>query len=138
MIEGTAKCLQRNLAKVPTAERDALIEVAATAAAGRLRAVASLMKNAAFAGEEEWRLVTHDVRGPRVAKKHLVPLQMGYRVVDDRVVPYQDLVFDLLPATEIVLGWSASMAPDDQGLAELVQNTCGQLEVRRSTVPVRR
>jgi hypothetical protein len=71
VIEGTAECLQRSLANVSVAERDALIEVAATAAAGRLRAVVPLMKNSAFAGEEEWRLVTHDVRGPRVQKNHL-------------------------------------------------------------------
>jgi hypothetical protein len=27
---------------------------------------------------------------------------MGYRVVADRIAPYQELVFDLLPASEIV------------------------------------
>lgn len=95
------------------------------------------MKNLAFAAEDEWRLITHDVKGERVRSEHLVPLPIWYRSVSNRVVPYQALGFDQLPAPEIVLGWSAAMAPDDRRLSELVQNTCGNVEVRRSNVPVR-
>jgi hypothetical protein len=95
------------------------------------------MKDSAFAAEEEWRLITHDLRGGRIPAEHLVPLPMGYRTTSDRVVPFQELVFDHLPAREIVLGWSAAMEPGDLGLDELMRNTCGSLDVRRSTVPVR-
>ena len=137
VIQGTAGALEHCLVDLEAAEGDALKEVAAHIAAGRLWALASLMKNPVFAAEGEWRLVTHDLRGERIPNEHMVPLRMDYRATSGRVVPFQELVFDHLPATEIVLGWSAAMEPNDQGLDELMHNTCGTLTVRRSTVPVR-
>jgi len=137
VIEATASCLSRNVSKFRGAEGDALVEVAANIAAARLRFIPPLMKHPGFETEEEWRLVTHDVGGQRVDGESLVTLPMGYRAVADRVVPYQELVFERLPATEIVLGWSAAMRLDDEGLGELMQNTSGKLKVSRSSIPVR-
>lgn len=137
VIEATGQYLAHNLPHFTGAERDDLIAVAAQITAARLRAIASLMKHPAFSPEEEWRLITHEVRGERVNREHLVPLPTGYRVVSERIVPFQELVFDRLPVMEIVLGWSAAMEPNDQGLDELLQNTCGKLKISRSSVPVR-
>lgn len=137
VIEAMGECLLRNLPNFTGTQRDDLIAVAAHIAAARLRAVTSLMKHPAFGAEDEWRLITHDVRGKRVSREHLIPLPIGYRVVSERIVPFQELVFDRLPVTEIVFGWSAAMEPDDQGLDELLQNTCGKLKISRSSVPVR-
>jgi hypothetical protein len=137
VMESTATCLQQNLPKVTGSEVTDLIDVAAHIASARLWAVAPLMKNQSFAPEEEWRLITYDVKGERVRSKYLTPLPMGYRTVSGRVVPYQELVFDQLPAIEIVLGWSAAMSPDDPGLAQLLRGTSGDVKIRRSPVPVR-
>lgn len=137
VISATATCLAKHLLTVQEAERDELVKVAAHIAAARLRAVASLMKHPAYCAEEEWRLITHDVRGERVNRDRLVELPIGYRVVAGRIVRYQDLVFDHLPATGIVLGFSSAMAPDDPGLDELLRNTGMALPITRSEVPVR-
>lgn len=138
IINATATRLVSALPSVQETERVDLTKVAAYIAAGRLRAVASLMKHPAYREEEEWRLITHDVRGERVDPDRPTPLPFGYRVVAGRVVPYQDLVFDHLPATGIVLGFSSSMALDDPGLKELLKNAGLDLPIARSDVPVRR
>lgn len=137
VISRTATCLEKHLPTIPEVEKDELMKVAAHIAAARLRAVASLMKHPSYSAEEEWRLITHDVRGEQVNRDRLVQLPTGYRAVAGRIVPYQDLVFDRLPATGIVLGFSSTMVPDDQGLNELLKNTGMTLPITRSEVPVR-
>jgi len=55
-----------------------------------------------------------------------------------RVVPYKELVFNVLPAIALVLGASAPIRQDLLGLEVLMEETLGApIEVSNSPVPVR-
>ena len=97
-----------------------------------------MLKSSAFANEEEWRLISHDVRVDGNEPRHGVPLAIKFRASGGRVVPYFDYTFGDLPITSLVLGASRPMLTEESGLTIMLRETCAQaVAITRSTVPVR-
>ena len=117
-------------------------KIAADMTATYLRLLSPRMKHPAFSAEEEWRLLAHDLR----SGKNGSPLnEFGKsatvltRPRGNRVVPYVELHFDSLPITEIILGASCPISPDDQDLRKLLDESLPgkTIEITRSSVPIR-
>jgi hypothetical protein len=89
--------------------------------------------------EEEWRLITYDLRVDGREHKGLITLPTNFRTAAGRVVPYCEYSFDEVPITDLVIGASFPMAEEDPALDTLFRNTVkgGAVKVTRSTVPIR-
>jgi hypothetical protein len=132
------KVLADSLNRLIPAERARLIEMAAEATANYLWMAGPLIKNRCFTAEEEWRLITYDPKGEGFPENSKVTSPTEFRDSAGRVVPYKKVKFDVLPATEIVLGASSPINPDELPLLVLMEETIGEhLKVERSKVPVR-
>jgi hypothetical protein len=92
------------------------------------------MKDGIFRSENEWRLLSREVPGPPVDPDK----RTRFMTANGRIVPYREIRFEELPLRQIVLGASAPIDVDEQGLAMLMEDTLGRrLNVKRSPVPVR-
>ena len=117
-----------------------LFDVAAHSTAAHIWMAAPMLKSPAFSNEEEWRLITYDVRNhDRQRHSDEVPIETRFRVVAGRIVPYLQYTLAQLPVTEIILGASAPMAVGDPALKVLLRETVGSksVEITKSTVTVR-
>jgi hypothetical protein len=116
-----------------------LYEIAADSAAKCIRAGSPMLKSPAFTSEEEWRLITYDVRVDGLEQKVGTPLATKFRAATGRVVPYCEYSFDEIPITDVVIGASFPMAEEDPALVILFRNTVKgrPVNVVRSVVPIR-
>lgn len=116
-----------------------LYEVAAHSAAAIIRMGTSVLKSPVFTNEEEWRLITYNIRVDGCEPKGLIPLETKFREVAGRVVPYCEYPLEEAPFTEVFIGYSFPMAVDDPALETLFKNTVKGCPVKvvRSTVSMR-
>jgi hypothetical protein len=150
IIETVERALANVVSTVPEDQQLHLIRVGAHMVAAHLWVMAPMLKNPAFGEEEEWRLLTYrlkggaqiELRGGDQDHGRTTPPRTGYRSVDGRVVPHQVLSFSTtgLPLSEIVLGASVAIEPDDPGLRYFLDELMPGHRIRlvRSHVPVRR
>jgi hypothetical protein len=104
-----------------------------------IRAISMRMKSPAFAGEREWRLMTMGssvfVDSAPFGGKNF---PMRYRAVGSRITPYLVARYDPLPLRGIIVGASAQIDADDDGL-QLLVSRCGfrGISFKKSHVSVR-
>jgi hypothetical protein len=101
---------------------------------------ASHMKHEAFAPEQEWRLITGDLRLSDPSRGRAAS-DLKVRVVGDRLVPYFQVPFDPGAMREVVMGFGVTA--DTERVASLLLSDAfrGQdatPKLTRSSVPVRR
>lgn len=141
IVESVWNCLQgHNLGDPASKISSVLFNVAAHSTAVHIWLAAPILKNPAFASEEEWRLITYDIRRRKgKPRPEEVALPRRFRVVAGRIVPYYEYSLKELPVTELVLGADVPMVPEDPGLAILLHETMKEksLKVLRSSVPLR-
>ena len=134
--------LAAELACIPAdGNRDLLVGLALSFLANQIWMVLPRMKNPAFSGEAEWRLVAHVPKGLGVPEGGDDPVgPTSFRTAVGRIVPCKVLILDVLPVVEIVLGASAPMQEDPLALRVLIEETLANsddVEVSDSIVPVR-
>lgn len=119
-------------------QRDRLKAVAADVAADHLWMASPKLKHPSFEAEEEWRLIAYELRGPGSPHGKGPAGDTRFRASAGRVIPFKQLLFETLPAFEVVLGCRCPMGPDDLGVLVLMEERLGaRLTVRVSDVPVR-
>lgn len=139
IVRAVWECLRTHRVDKPSSSgSNLLFEIGAHSAAAHIRMLAPTLKNPAFASEEEWRLITYDLRDHAIQVGG-VPLVNRFRVVSGRIVPYLELSVTPLPVTQIVLGASLPMLLEDPALSILLRESVPgrSVEIIRSTVPVR-
>jgi hypothetical protein len=138
LVSSMWRSLMKRVDAVPDDEQEALAQVAARVTADHLWLLAPRLKSVTFETEEEWRLITYDVKGDRVPERPELITRAQFRIVGQRIVPYVTLTFESVPLDEIIVGASASMSPEDPGFSILWEETLDKpLTVSRSLVPVR-
>jgi hypothetical protein len=139
ILKTVFKAFAGHIGKVDIGERVDLTRVAAQIAAQYVWIVGALMKDPAFAGEEEWRLITIESTGPVPFPPSIsMPMPIQFRTAATRIVPFMDFSFDYSRIDEIILGHTVSMEPHDPALAVLLrQKAKPDVRVSRSLVKVR-
>jgi hypothetical protein len=100
-----------------------------------LRFASVRMKHAAFAAEDEWRLVTNDFRSVPDAASSLPRFRA---TAAGRIVPYQEFRLPPESVVGVTLGYAVPMEPSDPGLRCLLRATLTRdVPVKRSSVMVR-
>ncbi len=92
------------------------------------------LKLPSLAGEEEWRLFTHELEceGIDLSRAHgNVPLPTLSRTSGTRQIPYKPCVYDQLPVRNIVFGTACTTTPEVLVLREMFPHA----RVSRSSVP---
>jgi hypothetical protein len=115
-----------------------LYDIAAHSVAAHIRAVGPRLKNPAFQNEDEWRLITHDLRIDGIEPKDGIRMENKFRASGGRIVPYMEYSLDGVRITDLVLGASFPMPPEDPAFAILFRKAAkGNPAVVRSVVPIR-
>jgi hypothetical protein len=136
VISTAYETITSQFAGVPSEIHEPMLVVASHIAAQYILAVAAQLKDPAFAGEEEWRLLTMDFTGEGIPVPK-VPTATHFRSVSTRVVPYKTFQFSPMQIREIILGYGVSMLQDDPALAVLFRRMGYAISVARSAVRVR-
>ena len=120
-------------------ESQYLCEAAAHAVANFIRMGAPTLKSKVFENEDEWRLITYDIRVDGRETRGGKQLATKFRATAGRVVPYCEHSFDEVPITDLVIGASFPMTEEDPALMTLFRDTVkgGSVKVLRSAVPIR-
>jgi hypothetical protein len=121
-----------------TCERNDRPDVAGHIAALHLRMAAVLLKDPAFASEQEWRLVTRKLihRGALVDDE-AAPAPAKFRISGGRIVAYQELALPQDAFDSLLIGHSCPIDDGDESLRLLLATLAGQIRVARSRVAVR-
>lgn len=138
ILDTVFKMYSKHVKSIDAAERDEFDAVAPHIAAQYVWAVGAQLKDPAFSGEEEWRLMTLEMVNPRIPKDVGVPLQTHFRTVATRLVPYKVYALEHERLREIILGSTVSMEPTDPAFSTLFREcTRREIPVTRSLVKVR-
>ncbi len=108
--------------------------MAGSLCSGLVSSIATYLKHPAFESEQEWRLVSNGY----FRNANEVPLRMGYRISDSRIIPYIILEYsDGVPISEVVLGSCVDVIAAKGALGYLFGNRIDALSIGQSAVPVR-
>lgn len=120
-------------------DHELLSQLAIDLLATNLWMVTPRIKSVAFSAEDEWRLITYVPRGTGVPLVHDPSGPTKFRATGGRIVPYKEVVFDVLPVREVVVGSSAPILQDPAALNVLLEENVpdsDQIKVSESTVLV--
>ncbi len=119
----------------PDPAKKMLYEIAAIFAAESLYLTAPSHKHTAFSSEREFRLVTRGVyqEGDSPTPG---PLELEFRTVVNRLVPYLSLPYDRIPITGVILGNASPLQPAEPAVW-ILGTEFGGLKFSRSKVRVR-
>jgi hypothetical protein len=127
----------QNIVDVPEAERAHFREFCAQSTAQEIWASSCYLKDAAFAHEEEWRLLTYELSTDEFPPSPESRARMHFRSVASRIVPYQAYPIGTL-ISEIVIGNATPIEDGDLGLRTLLRHRLtNPPTVRRSSIRVR-
>jgi hypothetical protein len=83
-------------------------ETAAIVFAATMWNIAAWLKHPSFRGEDEWRLITFDIRGEHIDTRVGVQLPTKFRAEGNRIVPYIEVQYagsgDRLPLSSVKVG----------------------------------
>jgi hypothetical protein len=127
----------QNVVDVPENERAHFREFCGQSTAQQIWAASCYLKHAAFAHEEEWRLLTYELSDDGFAPSPQSQTRIHFRSVANRIVPYQAYPIGTL-ISEIVIGNAVPIDDADLGLRTLLRHRLSnQPAIRRSSIRVR-
>ncbi len=116
-------------------------ETAAIIFAATMRTIAARLKHPSFRGEDEWRLVTFNIRGENIDTSADAHLPTKFRADANRIVPYIEVRYGggRLPLSSIKLGSRVEKVVAEESLRYLLRELQydDQLPIESADVPLR-